>query len=80
MVTVYSAVWCGYCHAVKNYFDSLGVKYEDLDIESDPVNMHASIEKSGQMGIPVVDIDGTIIVGFNKPMIDAALKDKHLIS
>ncbi len=79
MVTVYSAVWCAYCHAVKNYFDSLGVKYEDLDVETDPANMHASIEKSGQMGIPVVDIDGTLIVGFNKPQIDATLRAKHLI-
>jgi len=79
MVTVYSATWCAFCHAAKDYFDKLGVKYQDLDVEKDPANAMASIEKSGQMGIPVIDIDGTIIIGFDKPRIDAALQDKHLI-
>lgn len=79
MVTVYSAVWCAYCHAAKDYFDRLGVTYTDLDVERDPANATASVQKSGQMGIPVIDIDGDIIVGFDKPKIDAALKAHKLI-
>ncbi len=79
MITIYSAVWCAYCHAAKDYLDKLGVKYTDLDVEKDPANATASVEKSNQMGIPVIDIDGEIIVGFDKPKIDAALKSHKLI-
>ncbi len=79
MVTIYSAVWCAYCHAAKDYLDKLGVTYTDLDVEKDPANATASVEKSHQMGIPVIDIDGDIIVGFDKPKIDAALKAHKLV-
>jgi glutaredoxin 3 len=77
---IYSATWCAFCHAAKQYLDKLGVAYEDRDIESNPEFAHESVEKSGQMGIPVIDIDGQIIVGFDRPKIDAALKDKKLVS
>lgn len=73
-ITVYSAPWCGYCHAAMQYLDGLGVKYTKKDVDEDPANAHESVEKSGQMGIPVIDINGTIIVGFDRPKIDAALK------
>ena len=73
MVTIYSAVWCAFCHAAKDYFDKLGVKYVDKDVETDPAFMKESVDKSGQMGIPVIDIDGNIIIGFNKEAIKKAL-------
>lgn len=73
MITVYSASWCAYCHAAMQYFDKLGVKYEKRDVEKDITYAHEAVNKSGQMGIPVIDIDGTIIVGFDRPRIDAAL-------
>ncbi len=72
-VTIYSATWCAFCHAAKDYLDKKGVTYTDLDIEKDPANAQAVVEKSGQLGIPVLDINGTIIVGFDRPKIDAAL-------
>lgn len=71
---IYSADWCAFCHAAKQYFDRLGIKYEERDVESDPKYATEVVEKSGQMGIPVIDINGTIIVGFDRPKIDAALK------
>lgn len=74
MITVYSAPWCAFCHAAKQYFDKLGVKYEDHDVEKDPAAAMEAVHKSGQMGIPVIDIDGTIIVGFDRPKIDSALQ------
>ena len=74
MITVYSAVWCGFCHAAKQYLDKLGVKYEEKDIEKDPAYAAECVQKSGQMGIPVLDIDGKIIIGFDRPKIDAALQ------
>jgi glutaredoxin-like YruB-family protein len=70
---IYTATWCAFCHAAKQYFDKLGVAYEDRDVESSPEYMHEALDKSGQTGIPVIDIDGTIIVGFDRPKIDAAL-------
>ena len=73
MVTVYSATWCAFCHAAKDYFDKLGVDYIEKDVEKDPKNGQEAVEKSKQMGIPVIDIDGEIIVGFDKARIDAAL-------
>lgn len=73
MITLYSATWCAYCHAAKGYFDKIGVDYTVKDIEADPGFAEESVTKSGQRGIPVIDIDGEIIVGFDKPKIDAAL-------
>lgn len=72
-VIVYSAVWCAFCHAAKQYLDKKGIKYEDRDVEKKQEWMDEATGKSGQAGIPVLDIDGTIIVGFDRPKIDAAL-------
>ena len=78
-VIVYSAPWCAFCHAAKAYFDKLGVKYTDKDVEKDPSAGMEAVTKSQQRGIPVIDIDGEIIIGFDRPRIDAALKS-HSIS
>lgn len=78
-VTVYSADWCAFCHAAKQYFDKIGVKYTEKNVEEDYAFAEEAIKKSDQMGIPVIDIDGTIIVGFDRPKIDAALKDKKIV-
>lgn len=78
-VIVYSATWCAFCHAAKDYFDKLGVKYTDKDIEKDPLAGVEAVEKSDQRGIPVIDIDGEIILGFDRPKIDAALEVKNLV-
>lgn len=72
-ITIYTASWCAFCHAAKQYLDKKGLKYTDKDIESDPLIAEEAIAKSGQMGVPVLDIDGTIIVGFDRMKIDAAL-------
>lgn len=80
MIIVYSAPWCAFCHAAKEYFDRLGVKYEDRNVEQNPAWAQESVEKSGQMGIPVIDIENQIIVGFDRPRIDNALRENHIIS
>jgi glutaredoxin-like YruB-family protein len=78
-ITIYSADWCAFCHAAKGYLDKLGVQYVDKNVESDPSVAQESVDKSGQTGIPVIDIDGTIIIGFDRPKIDAVLREKKLI-
>lgn len=72
-IIVYTATWCAFCHAAKDYLDKLGVSYEDRDVESKPEYAVEAVTKSGQRGIPVIDIDGQIIIGFDRPRIDAAL-------
>ena len=73
MISIYTATWCPYCHMAKQYFDKLGVKYTDKDVESDIQFANEALAKSGQRGIPVIDIDGKIIIGFDKTAIDSAL-------
>lgn len=77
-VIVYSADWCAFCHAAKDYFSKTGVAFTERNVEEKRDYMEESVQKSGQMGIPVIDIDGEIIVGFDRPRIDAALKAKHI--
>jgi glutaredoxin-like YruB-family protein len=72
-VTIYSADWCAFCHAAKQYLDSKGVSFTERNVENDMSAAQESVSKSGQMGIPVLDINGQIIVGFDRPRIDAAL-------
>lgn len=79
MVIIYSAVWCGFCHATKQYLDKIGVAYEDRDVDQSPAYANEAVEKSGQRGIPVLDIDGTIIIGFDRPQIDKVLKAKQVV-
>ena len=78
-ITIYSATWCAFCHAAKDYLDRAGIAYTDKDVDADPNAAMESVDKSGQRGIPVIDIDGDIIVGFDRPAIDSALQ-KHSIT
>lgn len=78
-VTVYSTTWCGFCHQAKAYFDSIGVKYNDINVEEDPAAAEAMVKKTGQMGVPVIEIGNELIVGFNRPKVDEALKAAKLV-
>lgn len=75
-IIVYGAEWCAFCHTAMEYFDKLGVKYEYRNVEEKPEWGKEAVEKSKQFGIPVLDMDGEIIVGFDKPKIDAVLGQK----
>lgn len=78
-VIIYSTTWCGFCKMAKNYMKQLGVEFQEKDVEQDPAAGNEAVQKSGQMGVPVIDIGGTIIVGFDKPAIDHALTANKLI-
>jgi len=77
-VIVYGAEWCAFCHQAMQYFDKLGVKYEYKNVDLDQAALQDAVQKSGQMGIPVIDMQGEIIVGFDRPRIDSTIKEKHL--
>lgn len=72
-VTVYSTKTCPWCVRAKEYLKSKNVKYKEVDVGADKKAAEEMIEKSGQMGVPVLDIGGTIIVGFDRQAIDKAL-------
>ena len=72
-ITVYSTPTCPYCTMAKEYLTSKNFAYTNIDVAADPAKADEMIKKSGQMGVPVIDIDGAIIVGFDKSKINAAL-------
>lgn len=73
-VTVYSTATCPYCIRLKDYLKKNNVEFTAIDVSSDPKKADEMVKKSGQMGVPVVDIGGKIIVGFDKDAIDKELK------
>ena len=73
-VTVYSTASCPWCHKTKEFLKQNKVEFENKDVGEDEAARNEMVEKSGQMGVPVLDIDGTIIVGFDQDAIKKALK------
>ena len=75
-VKVYSTPACPYCHMLKDFLKEKGVEFEDIDVAADQEAAREMIEKSGQMGVPQIEINGKIIVGFNKEAIERELEKK----
>ena len=73
MIKVYSTDSCTWCIKVKKYFKLKNIDFEDINIQRSTSAKMEMIEKTHQMGVPVIDIDGTIIVGFDRRAIDDAL-------
>ena len=72
-VKVYSTPECPWCKKVKEFLKENNVEYEDIDISANEKARDEMVEKSGQMGVPVIDIDGTIIIGYDVEKIKRAL-------
>lgn len=81
-VTIYSAEWCAFCKTEKQYLDHLKVPYVVRDIEKDDGAMDELLAKVGgaTSSIPVTDIRGEIIRGFDRAKIDASLKANQLLA
>jgi glutaredoxin-like YruB-family protein len=73
-ITVYSTKMCPYCVMAKKYLESKNIDFTDVDVSSDYSKALEMVKKSGQQGVPVIDIDGQIIVGFDRQKIDQILK------
>ncbi|MBI2624420.1 glutathione S-transferase N-terminal domain-containing protein [Candidatus Parcubacteria bacterium] len=72
-VIVYSTPSCPYCHMAREYLKANRITFRDIDVAADQKMLDEMVAKSGQIGVPVIDIDGQIIVGFDKPRIARAL-------
>jgi glutaredoxin 3 len=75
-VIVYSTTTCPHCTSAKGYLESKGVKFIDYDVSKDQKRAQEMVTKSGQGGVPVLQINGRIIVGFDRHLIDDALGKK----
>ncbi len=74
MVIVYSTPSCPYCSMVKDYFKSKNVHFEDIDVSRNQNAAMEMIRKSGQSGVPVIDFNGEIIVGFDRSRLEKLVK------
>ncbi|MBL7156623.1 MAG: glutathione S-transferase N-terminal domain-containing protein [Candidatus Omnitrophica bacterium] len=72
-VAIYSTPTCPYCIKVKQFFKDNNINFEDIDVSSNQEKAQEMIDKSGQMGVPVLDIEGDIITGFDKDAIKKSL-------
>ena len=74
MVKIYTNPYCVYCKMAKEFFKKNNVAYEEVDVTTDDKLLEEMVQKSHQMGVPVIDVNGEIFVGFNRPDIEKALK------
>ena len=72
-VEIYSTPTCPYCHKAKEYFKTNKIEYTDYNVAEDQAKAKEMMDKSGQMGVPVIVVDDKVIVGFDKPKLEAAL-------
>lgn len=72
-IIVYSTAACPYCVKLKNFLKNENIEFENIDVSIDQAKAEEMVQKSGQMGVPVIDIEGTIIVGFDKSKIRTEL-------
>jgi glutaredoxin 3 len=73
-VTIYSTPTCHFCGLAKDFFKAHNVAFQEFNVGSDLAKRAEMIEKSGQMGVPVIVINDEVIVGFNEPKISEALE------
>lgn len=74
MIKIYSTPSCVYCKTLKEYLKAHNIGFQEIDVSKSEKDLQEMIKISGQMGVPVVDIDGEIVVGFDKQTIDKLLK------
>ena len=68
-ITVYSTPTCHFCNLAKEFFTANGIKYTDYNVLEDPEKGREMVERSGQMGVPVIFVGDEMVVGFNEPLI-----------
>jgi glutaredoxin 3 len=73
-VTIYTTPTCAYCTKAKQYFREKQVPFTEYNVAQDQRRAEEMMRKSGQMGVPVIDVHGKIIVGFNQPELERALR------
>ncbi len=73
-IKIYSTPTCVYCKMAKEYFTGKNISYTEVNVAEDDAARDEMVAKSGQLGVPVIDIGGTILVGFNKKEVEQTLQ------
>ena len=73
-VSIYTTPSCSYCRLAKDYFRKNNIAFTEYNVASDLRRAEEMVRRSGQMGVPVIDVNGRIILGFNEEEIERALK------
>ncbi len=72
-IKIYTTPTCAYCKMAKEYFKSRGLQYEEFNVATNIEKQKEMIAKTGQFGVPVIDIDGKIVIGFDRTKINQYL-------
>lgn len=72
-VKIYSTPVCPHCKAAKNYFKSLGIPFEDVDVSKNQVEAEKMVQKTHQYGVPVIELGNQVVIGFDRGKIDRIL-------
>ncbi len=75
-IIIYSTPTCHFCHAAKDFFKENNIEFTEKDVSIDKEGATEMVKKSGQMGVPVIDIDGDITVGFDEGKLKSLLEIK----
>jgi len=75
-VTIYSTATCHYCKEAKEFFKANNIPYTEYNVGIDPVKRKEMVEKSGQLGVPVITVDTEVIVGFDEERLQVLLLKK----
>lgn len=73
-VRIYTTPTCHWCKIAKEYFKEKDIEYEEYNVAEDHDKAMEMVNKSGQRGVPVIDIDGQLIIGFDKETIDKLIE------
>lgn len=79
-VKIYTTPSCPYCQMAKSFFREKGVEFQEINVAEDRESLLEMVEKSGQMGVPVIEIDGEIVVGFDLPRLTELLAEVSKIN
>lgn len=73
-VIIYTTPTCGYCHQAKRYLAEKGVNYTEIDVSTDEAAAEDVVRRTGQFGVPVIDVGGTLVVGFERRRLEKLLQ------
>ena len=73
-IVIYSTPTCHYCVMAKEYFKNNGIEYRDIDVSMNEKAAQEMVDKSGQMGVPVIEINGEVVVGFRPDVLERLIK------
>jgi len=73
-VVIYTTPTCGYCHQAKRFLNERGIPFAEYDVSRDRAAAQKMVDLTGQMGVPVITVDGEVVIGFDRPRLEQLLR------